>query len=301
MNRSTALTIASMPAVAGIAWHKHRRTEQMLHRISRPFLPGERHEVTTEWGSVSYRLIEGSGSGAPLVLVHGWGKSGDSAWWPILEDCQSSMAIIDLPGHGHSRLEEPFSLELAADALLEVIEHSGLHRPILVAHSMGGPVAMTAMREVGRALFAGFVAMATSAYWVAPRVRAMMALAPYVMDPRSPVVTRTKKRDVNRNPGRGPQICWSYGHRPSPRMLRQGAAALRRFDASGWKDLEMPNSHWVIPTDDRILPPHHQHASARLVDATVHEVRAGHSVVIDAAGEIADILHRASLAVDPPV
>ena len=296
MNRSTALTIASMPAVAGIAWHKHRQTERAatLENPSRPFLPGSRHEKTTHWGSVSYRLIEGSGSGVPLVLVHGWGKSGDSAWWPILEGCRSSMVIIDLPGHGHSRLDTSFSLELAAEALLDALDHSGLHRPILVAHSMGGPVAMTAMREVGSAPFAGFVAMATSAYWVAPRVSAMMALAPYVMDPRSPIVSRTKIRDVSRNPGRGPQICWSYSRRPSPAMLRQGAAALRRFDASGWNDLEMPNAHWVIPTEDRVLPPHHQHASARLVDAEVHEVRAGHSVVMDAPSEINAILDEIS-------
>lgn len=73
-------------------------------------------------------------------------------------------------------------------------------------------------------------------------------------------------------------------------MLRKGAAALRRFNASGWNDLEMPNSPWVIRTEGRVLPPHHQRESTRLVGAIIQEVRAGHSVVRDAADEIAGIL-----------
>lgn len=295
MNRSTALGLASMPAIVGLAWHNQRRTEKAanLYEPSRPTLPGERREISTEWGSASYRFVEGAGTGPPLVFVHGWGKTGDSAWWPILDSCSSSLVVMDLPGHGNSRLEKTFSLELAAASLLEVISDSGVGRPLLVAHSMGGPVALTAIKAAGPHAFAGLVALATSAYWVTPRVKAMMALAPYVMEPRSPIVTRTKLHDVSRHPSRASQICWSYDCRPMLRLLRQGAAELRRFDASTWVDLEMPNSHWVISTDDRVLPPHHQHASARLFGARVHEINAGHSLVMDAPDLVVDILDEA--------
>ena len=292
MNRSTALTLASMPAVAGLAWHTHRRTEKAVgaHEPSQPSLPGLRRQIDTHWGSAAYRLVRREASGPPLVLIHGWGKTGDSAWWPILEGCRSPMVIMDLPGHGHSRLEEPFTFELAAKALLEVIADSGVDRPVLVAHSMGGPVALTAVKEAGTREFAALVALATSAYWVTPRVKAMMALAPFVMDPRSPIVTRTKVRDLTRHPGRAPQISWSYSRRPMLPLLREGANALRRFDASKWKSFELPRAHWVVSTDDRVLPPQHQRASAQLFGAEVHEVAGGHSIVMDAPERVVDVL-----------
>lgn len=292
MNRSTALTIASMPAVAGLAWRSHRRTERAAsaHAAVAPSLPGERRQVTTRWGSAAYRYIEVDGPGPPMVFIHGWGKTGDTAWWPIIEDCRSSQVVMDLPGHGHSRLDTPFTLELAAEAVLEVIADSGLGRSILVAHSMGGPVALTAVRKAGRDSFAGLVALATSAYWVTPRVKTMMALAPYVMGPGSPVVARTKLNDVNRHPGRASQICWSYSLRPMLPLLRQGAAALRRFDASHWDGLELPTAHWVVSSDDRVLPPQHQRASARLFGARIHEIDGGHSIVMDAPDSVTRVL-----------
>lgn len=284
-----------MPAIVGLAWSTHRRSEKAasLYQPSRPALAGERREIRTDWGSASYRLVPGTGSGPPLVFIHGWGKTGDSAWWPILDDCSSPLVVVDLPGHGHSTLEAPFSFELAASAILDVIADSGIGSPILVTHSMGGPVALTAIREAGAHEFAGLVAMATSAYWVTPRVKAMMALAPYVMEPRSPIVTRTKLHDVSRHPQRAPQICWSYDCRPMLSLLREGAAALRKFDASTWSDLKLPNCHWVISTEDRVLPPHHQLVSARLFGARVHEIDAGHSIVMDAPKLVMDVLDEA--------
>lgn len=292
MNRSTALTIATMPAVAGLAWRNHRRIERAasIHQPEPPYLPGERRVVETNWGSAAYRLVRGDETLTPLALIHGWGKSGDTAWWPILQACRASMVVVDLPGHGDSSLCEPFTFELAADALLSVLNDARIDRPILAAHSMGGPVALSAIREAGADAFAGLVAMATSAYWVTPRVRAMMALAPYVMSPGSPVVTRTKLHDVSRHPGRAPQICWSYGNRPLLPMLREGATALRRFDATRWGSIRVPRAHWVVSNQDRVLPAYHQHASARLFGATVHQLDAGHSIVMDAPDEIARIL-----------
>jgi len=228
-----------------------------------------------------------------MVLVHGWGKTGDSAWWPILAGRKSTMAVVDLPGHGDSELWKPFTFDLAARAVLGVIEHAGIDAPVLVAHSMGGPVALTAIRAAGAPAFTAMVALATSAYWVRPRLAATMALAPYVMGPRSPLLVHTERSDLARLPEWAPHIAWSYRHRPTRPLLREGAAALRRFDVRDWPELEMPPTDWVVATGDRVLPPVHQHASARLLGAEVHLVDAPHSLVLEAPGAVGAILDRA--------
>jgi pimeloyl-ACP methyl ester carboxylesterase len=48
------------------------------------------------------------------------------------------MVVVDLPGHGRSQLDEPFSFEQAAEAVERSAIHAGLERPVLAGHSMGG-------------------------------------------------------------------------------------------------------------------------------------------------------------------
>lgn len=288
-----ALTIASVPAAAGLAWHRHRQTVRTVteHPARAPVLPGKKTVVSTPWGTAAYRWVEGDRSKPTLVLIHGWGKTGDTAWWPIMTHCSPSMVVVDLPGHGHSRLEKPFTFELAAESLLRVIADAELDRPLLVAHSMGGPVALWAIRVSGLEAFSGLVALATSAYWVSPRIRAMMAMAPYVMGPRSPILLHTERSDLTRDPERAPHISWAYTRRPLLPMLRQGAAALRRFDAQRWTSLSLPPTRWVVATKDRVLPPAHQYASARLFDAEVSELPVRHSMILDAPDEVANLMN----------
>ncbi len=62
---------------------------------------------------------------------------------------------------------EPFSFGLAAEAVGRVVSDAGVERPVLVGHSMGGPVVLTTLRHAA-AEFSGLVALATSAHWVRP-------------------------------------------------------------------------------------------------------------------------------------
>lgn len=282
MNGTRAFALASVPAVAGLAWRQHRLNVRAIeaYTVQAPTIPGHRRQLAASWGSITYRWVPGDPRRPGLVLVHGWGKTSDSAWWPVIAGCRRTMVVVDLPGHGRSQLNEPFSFELAAEAVHRAVIHAGLKRPVLVGHSMGGPVALTTVRRTGPTFFSRLVALATSAYWVRPQLRLMMAMAPYAMAPRSPFLIRTERAELRLAPHIAEQIVWAYTRRPTRRLLDESAAALRRFDARTWADLTLPPTTWVIATRDGVLDAAHQSASAQHFDARVVELEAGHAMVI---------------------
>ena len=293
MGGSRALALASVPAAAGLAWRRYR---QALHAVesqpvSAPHLPGLRHLVDSPDGVVAYRSIDGRPDRDALVLIHGWGKTADAAWWPLYRRTDRTLIAVDLPGHGASPPGE-FSFELASRHVQTAIHHAGLVRPVLVAHSMGGPVALAAIRRHGPDSYAGLLAIATSAYWVRPRLRVILALAPYAMAPRSPVLLRTARADFRHAPHVAEHIAWSYTRRPHRRVLDATAVALRRFDARRWTDLSLPPSLWVVAGQDNVLAPEHQMASARHLGASVTVLDTQHSAVVMAPDEVASIVDR---------
>jgi len=54
--------------------------------------------------------LESQGSGAPLLLIHGWGMHG-GMWGQVAAQLAQSFTVhsVDLPGHGysHSKLPSP--------------------------------------------------------------------------------------------------------------------------------------------------------------------------------------------------
>jgi pimeloyl-ACP methyl ester carboxylesterase len=88
------------------------------------------------------------GNGAEaLVFVHGWTCS--RALWlqqrPLYETRRA--ILVDLPGHGES--EAPhinYNLDLFARALGAILEEEQVSKSVIVAHSMGGPVATLFLR-----------------------------------------------------------------------------------------------------------------------------------------------------------
>lgn len=292
MNGSRALALASVPAAAGLAWQQYRRALDAVetYPAAAPDLPGTRRRVPARWGTVTYRWLAGDPRLPALVLIHGWGKTADSAWWPVLPLCTRTMIVVDLPGHGWSELQEPFSFALAAEAVERAVDHAGIARPVLVGHSMGGPVALTVVRRTGAAAFSGLLALATSAYWVRPRLRAMMVMAPHLMAPHSPFLLRTERAELRHDPEHARYIAWAYTRRPDRRILDQTAAALRRFDAREWTDLALPPTTWVVATLDGVLAPEHQMASARRFATRVVEVASHHSMVVHDPQAVARML-----------
>ncbi len=99
------------------------------------------HTITIAKQHLYYRS---AGSGAPLVLLHGYGVSGN-VWQRCLpylaQQCQ--VFIVDLPGHGHSKLAGgPWLLREMAPLLAIWLRQMGLAPIALMGHSMGGAIAI---------------------------------------------------------------------------------------------------------------------------------------------------------------
>lgn len=292
----------ALPGAATYATWRYRKAVRELESldVAPPALPGTLRSLSTRWGEIAYRLYERPGSGAALVLVHGWGRTADSAWWPIIARSERTVLAVDLPGHGRSVLDQRFNFSLAAEAVSRAIDEVDLDRPLLVGHSMGGPVAMTTVSLRGAEAFAGMVAMATSAYWVRPRQIVMMASAPYLLGPRSPVTVRNQRTETRRTPAETDRIAWEYSVRPERQVLVDSAFELRKFDARRWTDVPMPPTTWVVTTNDGIIGVEDQRASAERFAAHRVEVPYEHRLVIEAPDQVMGILDAVADRPDHP-
>lgn len=85
--------------------------------------------------------VESTGSGAPVVLLHGWALHA-GAWGPILTRLARERRVhaVDLPGHGHSAPLSPFTL----DAVVAALDAAFADAPPLtvLGWSLGGQLAL---------------------------------------------------------------------------------------------------------------------------------------------------------------
>lgn len=82
--------------------------------------------------------VETSGSGAPLVLLHGWGMHG-GIWKSFAQRLSRDFAVhsVDLPGHGASAALKALTLDGVVDQLNAQFDH-----PVsVVGWSLGGIIA----------------------------------------------------------------------------------------------------------------------------------------------------------------
>jgi pyruvate dehydrogenase E2 component (dihydrolipoamide acetyltransferase) len=96
-------------------------------------------------GGRRLRVLDlGTGGGAPIVLVHGFGAD-LNAWMfnqPVLAERRRIVAV-DLPGHGGSVKEVGAGdAETFAAAMSDALAALGMTRCHLVGHSMGGAIAL---------------------------------------------------------------------------------------------------------------------------------------------------------------
>ena len=93
-----------------------------------------------------------SGLGEPLVLVHGLG--GPLMWQRVVEPLSDHFHVIvaDLPGWGDSECpREPFSTEMHADFLIQLLDALEVKKAILAGISYGSQVSIeAAYRAPGR-------------------------------------------------------------------------------------------------------------------------------------------------------
>ena len=96
---------------------------------------------------VFYKVM---GQGEPaLVLIHCW--NGDHTLWrynaPELAK-KHKLVLVDILGHGQSdKPRVDYTLEFMAGGVAAAIKASGVKKPVLAGHSMGGPVARVVIRQ----------------------------------------------------------------------------------------------------------------------------------------------------------
>lgn len=106
-------------------------------------------EVEVDGARIAYRSW--GKSGHPVaVLVHG--GAAHAGWWDHVAPHLSAghrVLAIDLSGHGDSGHREVYSLETWADEVLAVAAAESAAPPVLLGHSMGGFVVLTAAQRHG--------------------------------------------------------------------------------------------------------------------------------------------------------
>lgn len=256
------------------------RTLRRLRRLPAegPLLPGRRDVAVFDDHEVAFRVHDGvDPSCVPLVFVHGWGQCADASWFSVLPRIPNPFLAVDLPGHGSSSSAvDEFDFEFAARAVLAACDAVGFTRPHIVAHSMGGPVALSAIRLApGR--FSGLTAVATAIAWHPPRLSLPLRLFPVIAGRGSPFTLRRLRRQIRQIPAYAESLVWAWRNPPTPSILTSSASALRGFDARRW-DVEWPPTCFVVPEEDNLIRPRVQRQHAQLIGATLVEVpSAGHS------------------------
>ncbi len=83
--------------------------------------------------------IESSGSGVPLLLIHGWGMH-SGVWSELAKNLATQFRVItvDLPGHGYSKKVMPFTLDAIVDELAAQLDES----LAVCGWSLGGQIAL---------------------------------------------------------------------------------------------------------------------------------------------------------------
>jgi len=125
-------------------------------------------------GGLRY-YVEDTGTGIPLVLLHGFTGSTQS-WQHLIPELSKSCRVIaiDLPGHGRTDTPaEPqrFAFMRVIDDLAAVARELAIEGAILAGYSMGGRVAL-AMAHEHPSLVAGMILESASPGLAAPSARA---------------------------------------------------------------------------------------------------------------------------------
>jgi pimeloyl-ACP methyl ester carboxylesterase len=97
-------------------------------------------EIVLEGKKISYRVY---GKGNPVMLVHGFGETGD-VWKNQIDFLKDKMLLIvpDLPGSGQSEIISDMSMDGLAEVLKAIVDKEAIKRFTLIGHSMGGYIAL---------------------------------------------------------------------------------------------------------------------------------------------------------------
>lgn len=185
-----------------------------------------------------------SGSGAPLVLIHGWGSSAAifDELMSLLPDCH--CLAVDLPGYGASTAATTIDLAAHAKDLLHWLDALGLEKVTLLGWSLGGMIVQELAARFPQR-FERLILLATTPCFVA---------TPDWPHGLTDTTVRALARDFKRSPTPTLANFWSLqfqGECPPPPPLRvdvETATALGGLELLRRIDLRCQLSAISLPT-----------------------------------------------------
>ncbi len=117
--------------------------------------------IIIEGRRIHYRL---SGTGKPVMLVHGFGEESD-VWNELSDSLKNNYRLIipGLPGSGDSELIPDMSVEGMAEVLHAILHEENLPTCVLIGHSMGGYITLAFAEKYANHL-SGFALFHSTAY-----------------------------------------------------------------------------------------------------------------------------------------
>jgi pimeloyl-ACP methyl ester carboxylesterase len=227
-----------------------------------------------------------------FALIHG-GYHGGWVWEPVLSLLDGHALAVDLPGRGdHPAPLDEVTVERCADSVAADVTAAGLGPLAIVGHSLGGVVVPAAAdRLAGRVEQLVFVASL-----IAPDGKCAFDAFPPELRSRADERLRDTggagttididhHRDMLCNDLTDEQAAWV--------LERLVPDSLNLFtDRVDWGRAGRVHCHYVKLLQDRSLPPPMQDVMIGLLPdgTTLHEIDAGHEVMISQPEALAEIL-----------
>jgi len=245
-------------------------------------------EVELRAGPVSYTS---TGSGRPLVAVHGMPASGrDYRWLDAAMAGRMQMVRPDLPGFGASPVagHSGHTVQDFAAVVAELCEALSLQDAVMLGHSMGGPIALQAAVRSPRVAALALVSSAGPLFHrgIFPRTY-RVALGILDLHPVLRRLTLTVGKPIARTVGfskhlsddemiRAVRLCAGY----QPRLFEEWLSHLDKPVLIAWAG------------DDRAVEPRVSRALEACVKSPyrVHFESGGHNLQSNRAVELADAL-----------
>jgi pimeloyl-ACP methyl ester carboxylesterase len=270
-----------------------------------PDLPDALVVALQDRGEFFARSSRPSDGQPPVLMIHGWGVSADTNFFPLfagLERANIPFVAPDLRGHGRSvRSDNLFSFQRSVDDIIALLDVLGIDKVTPFGFSMGGPIAiMLADQHPDRV--AGLVigsSAATLNRWGAHRL----------LGPIGFVLTRTLRSDrrsemflrrfIDHEVNVTPEIAafrdWYHGElrRGSVRDIAEAGREITRFSLntlSNIKAIQQQPAVVLASEHDSAVPIQRQISLAKTLDARLVRLPGDHDIFLTHRHQYTDAL-----------